>query len=264
MMRTNQPCINGAAYVGKPTNAHLESLLKICLITALFTLTSCSQKEKIESETEKIEIGKMSLKMDSLSGESQYQVDTNGVYQLVSKKFEIQYQGWLRDVKVIDKVSIDEELPDQSAGEYTSFSLQWNDNGSVSIRQFSKINMDEMVPGADPWIWDKTYELEPVEGTREDFDAGRTISLQYTEESFNQAKQDAIAKIKDTYGELMAQIIRQASLDKGLDDSSIETETEVVSFSMLYTPMEVSKIRCIEKNKNSESVEIRTILYMVD
>lgn len=254
-MRRNQPSISGASRLDNSPNARLKSLWKILFLPALIILTSCSNKEKI---------GEMSLQIESLSMESEYHADTNGVYQLISKKFETRYQGWLNNIQVIDKVDTDEELPDRSAGEYTSFSLQWNDNGSVSIRQLMKTNMDETVPGAAPFIWDKTYEMEFVKGTREDFEAGQIISLQLTEASSNQAKKDLGEKMKETYGNLTEEVIRQALRGKGLDDSSIETETEVVSFSVLNTPFEISKSHCRENTKNSESFEIRTTLYSLD
>lgn len=227
------------------------TLRNIATMFAVFALTSCSKKEKVTE---------IAIEMDIVSYEGEYHATSSGAYQISSNKIETRLQLMADGVKVSDETDTDEELPDKSAGEFDSLSFEWKDNKTLKIREFSQENMDDALSGAPPFKWDHTYELEILSGSREDFDAGRTISVRYTEASMKQLRED-LGKYIETYFSEFAPILLEEAAGGGIDMASTEIESELEIVTIANTPCELSKSKCIINSKNDQNIRIKWILY---
>ena len=227
------------------------SLWKTGILAAVFALTSCSKKEKI---------AELSIELDILSYEAEYYSTSDGTYQLSSNKVKMRSQSWIDSVKESDETETDEEVPDKSAGEFDSVSFEWSDSGTLKMREFIQENMDDVIPGAPPSKWDHTYELEVVKGSKEDFDAGRTISVRYSQASLKQAEKDFGKKIEAYFSEIALIILKQAA-GSDVDMTSSQLESELVTVTTANSLSELSKSKYIIDSENSANVRFKWTLF---
>ena len=237
----------------------IYSLCKTGILAAVFAFTSCSKKEKI-AELSKEKIAELSIELDMLSYEAEYHSISDGTYQLSSNKVKMRSQSWIDSVKESDETETDEELPDKSAGEFDSVSFEWSDSGTLKIRELTQENMDDVIPGAPPLKWDEIYELEVITGSKEDFDAGRTISVRYSGASLEQAKKNFAKYIEASFSEIAPIILEQAA-GGDVDMTSSQIQSELVTVTISNTPSELSKNKFIIDSENAANIRFKWTLF---
>ncbi len=224
------------------------ALLKTALVCLL---ASCSKKEKVSEITVEIEMP---------SAQFEYRSTPDGNYQIFSSKLEARTQLWVDGVKSLDETETDEDLPDTAAGEFESVSFEWKDDRTLRIREQVQDNMDELGADAPPLKWDKTYELEILRGSKEDFEAGRTISVRYTEVSMELVKKDMGEKFKTYFDESIPVLFDQV-VDGDVDKTFSLVETEVETVNVANPPSKLSNSSYVVDSKDYASVRIKWTFY---
>ena len=202
----------------------------------------------------------MEVAAQILSFQAEYHQDASGIYQLVSTEDKTRSQLWFNGNKEADDTETGGEMPDKSAGEYDTLGFKWKEDGTLMMREMIQENMDDVSPGAPPLVTDESYELEILEGSKEDFDAGKTISVRLTEASAEQYEKDLVKEVEGYFSEIAPGII-ESYAGSAIDMTTHEIEAKILEVELSNSPAELSKSKYVIDAKDYMTLRFRWTLY---